>query len=430
MEITITFESSVPREAVVLHAWEPLGQTWNLRAKPEHGRCTFRLEGRVADQRTVRFKYLFPYEHRWEPDDYVRRIPTRRTSSFWTFDFSPRVMIRDPYRGTAPEEISFRLSTRAEFAGGSLYLWKPGAETRLTVRERERDPDQGISSFIVPVQPWMKSGFHFKCVDASGRFEPEGSNRVWRPADGAMVHLKAGQVSLRQAALQRMPITVGLIYPATLDRPPELVLRDNSESYSETLRSQGAVAPLALDARFRCALYTAAIYPEAGYTITVADDRAEPAPYHRPVRIAADDAEAARRMTALLGYDAWLAKPLALGRAHLVFHRAERTPRIETLAFQLAIGRTLAFAKIAATPDREGSWQAETEVFIGIPMRARPVARPEVDQRSEGPIASWRSFMLADAGVTELHTLDGRLGFVRGPIEMATAKASTSGGKR
>jgi len=136
MDITITFESSIQREAVVLQAWEPLGQTWSVRAKPENGRCSFRVTGQVADQRTVSFKYLYPYEHRWEPDDYVRRIPTRRVSSFWTFDFLPRVMVRDPYAETSPDAVTFFLKTRTEFVGGSLFVWKPGTERHLSGEDR------------------------------------------------------------------------------------------------------------------------------------------------------------------------------------------------------------------------------------------------------------------------------------------------------
>ena len=126
MDLSITFESSVPRQTVVLHAWEPLGQTWDIRATEDQGKFVFRLQGNVADQRTVSFKFLFPDQQCWEPDDTIRRIPTRRVSKFWAFDLSARVMIHDPYDAPPPSEVTFFLQTRAEFVGGSLYLWKPG----------------------------------------------------------------------------------------------------------------------------------------------------------------------------------------------------------------------------------------------------------------------------------------------------------------
>src|SRR4051812_30806421 len=76
MDITITFESAVARESVAIHAWEPLGHVWDVTARESVGRrFTFRLQGTTADARTIQFKFRFPGERRWEPDDYVRHVP-------------------------------------------------------------------------------------------------------------------------------------------------------------------------------------------------------------------------------------------------------------------------------------------------------------------------------------------------------------------
>ncbi len=425
MDITITFESSVPREAVVLHAWEPLGQTWDARAKSDGGRFLFRLHGDVVDQRTVSFKFLFPYDHRWEPDDYVRRIPTRRVRSFWAFDLSPRVMIHDPYAARSPSEVTFFLHSRAEFAGGSLYLWKPGTSNQRRVWEWERAAATGISSFRVPVEAWMRDGFHFKFATASDRFEPERSNRVWRPADGDTIHVKGGQVSLRRNPLVSIPITVRLLFPTLLEAPPGLVLADSAEPYRALLQASGEPVPFDRDRRFLVATYVASVFPEAAYTLAVAGGAAEPRPFHRPVRIAHDDSDARRRFTALLGYDGWLTDDLALGPVAFVFHPTAGTAPIGRLAFQVAVGQSPAFAEIPANRAVDGSWRADANVFVKIPLAAAIDAQPPVDQRSEGPVSRWRLFQLADALGTELHTVDGRLGFVRAPTATATSSLPT-----
>src|SRR5262245_10934662 len=141
MDVTIEFQSSTPRRTVVLHAWEPRGETWSVSESfPSPRRVfSFRLKGSVADQRSIRFKFRFPEERRWESDEYARCIPTRRARKLWAFDYSERVMCEDPTDGVAPQTITVRLLTRARYAGGHLYAWQPGTGANARIPESSRD---------------------------------------------------------------------------------------------------------------------------------------------------------------------------------------------------------------------------------------------------------------------------------------------------
>jgi hypothetical protein len=61
--------------------------------------------------------------------------------------------------------------------------------------ESARDDANAISTFKVTLASWMTNGFHLKlmCPGANGQFhvwEPDASNRVWRPGDGDALWLK------------------------------------------------------------------------------------------------------------------------------------------------------------------------------------------------------------------------------------------------
>ncbi|HVZ34887.1 MAG TPA: hypothetical protein VG963_20815, partial [Polyangiaceae bacterium] len=194
MDLTINFESSVPRQVVALHAWEPQGEVWDVSERSESGKnFRFRLRGAVQDQRNVQFKFRFPDEKRWEPDDYIRKIVTRRVAEFWTFDYSSRVALHPRAEKSAPEELTVQLLTQSRFAGGQLYAWRPGTDYQLWIKETSRDAKANVSSFRARLEPWMRAGFHFKFVDVRGGFESDACTRVWLPSDGNAISVKSGQ---------------------------------------------------------------------------------------------------------------------------------------------------------------------------------------------------------------------------------------------
>src|SRR3954471_9409605 len=311
MDITIHFESSLRRRTVALHAWEPQGEVWDLTATadaPEGASSfTFRVTGAVTDQRTVQFKFRFPDEKHWEGDDLIRRVATRRAQEFWTFDVSSRVTTRDPAGRRPPPVVVVSLLTRGRFVGGRLYAWQPGTSHLFQTPEAARDQAAFVSSFRVPVEPWMQGGFHFKFIDARGQFEEERHNRVWRPGDGPVVYVKSGQVSVRTKPLALQVLDVALVLPRALAKaPPPLRLRDDSEGGEASIAADPDARAAPDDTRFVVAHYRPAVFPRTPYTVCFGDTRLGGTLIVRPVRVAEDDAGADLSMMAVYGDDRWL----------------------------------------------------------------------------------------------------------------------------
>lgn len=458
MELTIVFESSIPRTSVALHAWEPQGKVWDIVQHSERAReFQFQLRGPVADQRNVRFKFRFPDEHRWEPDEYIRRIPRRGVQRFWCYDWSPRISVRPPVAPSLaartelmpPEEsarvVSIRLLTRQRYAGGALYAWKPGTEHSAWFTEHSRDESRGSSEFRLALQPWMAAGFHFKLVDAQGRFESEACNRVWRPGDGDDIVVKSGQATLLtsgalglsseagashgaapsngsahwRALPHQKHMMVGLIYPTSLGPPPELLLVDRSgEPYEEVVRAVGEPTPLARDSRFCKASYALLVYPEAPYELSSRDPAVE-GPIVRPLCVALE--EPPGELLTVLGDSRWVADFPEEARVSLVFHPRSWTRPITRLAFDLSVGNAGAFEHATARHQPDDSWRAEATVPIGLSLHATPTANEPLDRRPEGPVSSARRFALERSESLELHTVDAQPGFVRRALSVPAA---------
>lgn len=412
MDLTINFESSVPRQVVALHAWEPQGEVWDVTERTKSGKSfRFRLRGAVQDQRNVEFKFRFPDERRWEPDDYIRRIVTRRVVEFWTFDYSARVALRRAAETSAPNELTVQLLTRSRFAGGQLYAWRPGTDARVWVRETSRDPKASVSSFRTRLEPWMGSGFHFKFVDAHGGFESDACTRVWLPDDGAAISVKSGQATFWPGAPTEKSVSIDLLYPKSIGTAPELCLENEAGDVPEqSVRATGSPVPLANDARFLQASYQVSVYPNAPYTLSLRNPDLEGA-IRRPLRVAPEDAGAALKLLAVVGDARWLKAAPGRAPASLVFHPRPWTAPITRLYFDVGVGNTPAFERIAAHRTADGAWRADFSAPIGVALLATPGADRPLDQRKEGPVSTARSFALADATPLEFHTADAQLGF-------------------
>jgi hypothetical protein len=422
MDITINFESSVPRSVVVLHAWEPQGKVWDVsRRDPTGNQFRFRIEGAIADQRTVQFKFRFPDEHRWEANDFLRTIPTRRVKEFWCYDGSPRVRLHPPGQ-TAPGHLAVQLLTRARFAGGSLYAWNPATGDHAWFPQSSRRDADGVSSFLVVVSRWMQAGFHFKFVDAAGRFESDACNRVWRPADGEAISVKSGQSTLWSGPPDAKKVTITLLYPKQLTAPPALLVADESgDPHVETVCASAPGEPSQQDPRFSRASYQASVYPEASYSVQIADRTLE-GDLTRPLRVAPEDTGAELEKLAMLGDSRWLAENPARAPVSLVFHSRPWTPQLAQLSFHVAIGSGAAFDRVAAHRATDGTWRAELRAPVGMTLSVTPTADQPLDQRQDGPISTKRTLTLADVAPVELHTADAQPGFLirRGAAAIAT----------
>ncbi len=430
MEILIHFQSSVPRRSVVLHAWEPQGETWDLTARDAGGGVfSFTVKGPVADQRSIRFKFRFPDERRWEGDDLVRIVPTRRCRVFWTFDHSARVMTRDPMAGAAPRHVAIRLLTRSRFSGGALYAWQPGTDKSARFPETSRDAGQAVSRFDVRFDQadrhldWMRGGFHFKFIDRDGGFEADTCNRVWRPSDGDTVSVKSGQASVSAGDVAAKQVTIGLLYPKALGAAPALKLVDLSGEPHQEIVSPGSAPPSAAkDPRFVKADYVVSVYPEAPYALELAE-RAIEGPLSRPLRVAPGDQGSGLAKLAIVGEARWLDAEPAMAAVRIVFHPRGWTAPLGRLAFDLAVGNAPPFDWVPASRASDGSWQADTQAPVGLVLQALPIADKPIDRRPDGPVSARRRFELQDASSVELHTVDAQPGFVVRP-QMSAAKVA------
>jgi hypothetical protein len=424
MDLTINFESSVPRQVVALHAWEPQGEVWDVTERTEPGKSfRFRLRGAVQDQRNVAFKFRFPDERRWEPDDYIRRIVTRRAAEFWTFDYSPRVVLRAPAKRTAPTELTVQLLTQSRFAAGQLYAWRPGTDRRVWIKEGSRDAKASVSSFRIRLEPWMSAGFHFKFVDARGGFESDACTRVWLPEDGAVISVKSGQATFWAGPPTAKSVSIQLIYPKSIAAPPELRLEDEAgEVPEQAVSATGTPVPVASDARFLRASYRVAVYPNAPYSVSLRDPGVEGA-LRRPLRVAPEDEGEALELLAMVGDARWLKTFPARAPISLVFHPRPWTAPITRLHFDVGVGTTPAFERVAARATADGAWRADFSAPIGVALLATPGADRPLDQRKEGPVSTARRFALADATPLEFHTADAQIGF---KVRAASSSAAGS----
>ena len=305
-----------------------------------------------------------------------------------------------------------------------------GNITVLYVPQSSRERD--ISTFRVGVADWMMGGFNFKCVSASGEFETDRSNRVWRPADGAKIYFKTGQISLRSKPLALKPVTVSLIYPKSLGVAPSLELRDRSDSFSMTASPVSGPADYAADPRFNEASYAISIYPRSLFLISFAGQGLNgKKPFQRPMRIVEEDSGSQLEFYALLGYDGWLASPPAPTPVSFVFHPRAAARVFDSVKFHVGIGQAPAHATVAASPDGSGAWRAATSAFTGIPSYADVETSPPSSDDKRVAGLSRRAFMLTGAASAVLHTADGRGGFStqRAAAPSASSAAAAAAGR-
>jgi hypothetical protein len=127
-------------------------------------------------------------------------------------------------------------------------VWVPGTDTSFTVFESQPVQDAVTTTFVVPIDDRLRDGFHFKLIGAGSQndfrdFEPDYSNRVWRPGDGPEVWIKSGQVDLRPQAIALLNVPIDFIHPPSLGTP-RLHVEDLVDDYDATL---DPAAPVTID---------------------------------------------------------------------------------------------------------------------------------------------------------------------------------------
>jgi 1,4-alpha-glucan branching enzyme len=421
MDLSIFFESSIQRRMVVLHAWQLGGRVWDIPSTPnDAGLFHFTISEATGDPRKIHFKFRFPDERIWEGDEYERSVPTRRATTFWTFDQSPRITTRDPYAAQVPDRVQFFLYTKDQFRGGRLLIWLPETEDRIEFDEASRDNGAQVSVFDVVLLGWMRRGFHFKWVTSEGKYEGDRQNRVWRPGDGDRVFVKSGQVGLHTVPLRLMDVSIRAIYPASLRQPPKLKLSDCFDQFASVLAVGSAPKPLDSDPRFYVAEYPWTVYPRSSYSLSAIDPPL-PETHRLPIRVSEQDTGPALQLTLVVGDPNWLNTPLRSAPVRLVFS-PRRDPDSPTglaeprsLQFALGVDAAPPYDTVPAVRQDDGTWSTKTYAPVNVPLYSELVSPTDIDRRLDGPISSRRAFFLTDTTPVQLNTAGGIGGYVATP---------------
>ncbi len=408
MELHIYYQPAQPRDNVFIHAWESAGKVWDFPGeKDADGNFHFRVPGvNLPDLRDFTFKYRdhFPDGH-WESNDYERQLPTTDRQEVWTFDYTPRCLTHAPDAVVDFNQITVHVISLAKYANGKLFIWQPHTENQITLSPDSRNETSNTSTFIVPLQDWMRQGFHFKLKNADGGYESDRANRVWRPSDGAEVWLKAGQFDLRPYPIELVTETLDLLYPATLDSPPPLNLQDTSDDYADAfpaIESSDSADPL-----FRQARYAFPVYRGATYSLDFSppNTRGDPT---RLFRLRLEDEIGATK--ALYGHWPWVATlPSRTAQVKLVIHPNPSSRFGPQIPLQVGVGQASAHQDLTAQRQTDGIWQAEAQVFPELPQYIELLPADGLEERWLGnPLTSHRrEFTPPPCGPTVYHTLDG-----------------------
>jgi 1,4-alpha-glucan branching enzyme len=361
-----------------LHAWD--GRlAWDLPGVRNGSLWDFQIPD-VPDARRLQFKFrqVDPVSHAevWESDDYVRRVRRAGVTDVWSFGASARPLYADPTQAPAGTVVAanavltVHVITRSRFRGGRLYAWDPfagGQAPSAAVPEAARDDAAGVSRFDVTIQSWMVGGFHFKLLGPGGEdgdWEPEASNRVWRPADGLSVWVKSGQVSVRRAPLALTNVPMDVLYPAAA-APPGFILRDPVEQLEQALAPVGPPVPADPGGLFAVATYRVPIYPGAAYEVRAADADEPGGRLDRP--FPADSARPTATSRLVLGAPGWVANFPPVGRTVTV----AVTPRAASafaggVIVRVGVGSAAAHDAVPAALQAGGDWNAAVAAVPGV----------------------------------------------------------------
>ena len=179
------------RQEVWLHDWDQNGLVCDAAGmrSADGGSFQFTISSSTQDQREVSFKYRFE-GFDWESDDYIRTVPTTSAKKLWTFDNSARCLTAEPGTQAQFPTVTIHAISRRRFLDSQLYVWVPGPNYSLKVAERQQPRlDAVTTSFEVRLDEHLRDGFHFKLIGKGSNndfsdWEPDSSNRVWRPSDG------------------------------------------------------------------------------------------------------------------------------------------------------------------------------------------------------------------------------------------------------
>jgi 1,4-alpha-glucan branching enzyme len=307
----------------------------------------------------------------WEPDDFIRRIYLVAPNEVWTFEASPRVVYQNPFPAgvafNAGDVLDFQVLTQSAFRGGRLYVWNPYNQSNQPTffNESARNDATGVSTFTVPLLSWMTSGFHLKLMrpahdNQPDVWEPDASNRVWRPCDGVHLYLKSGQCDVRNQPFALTPVAVNVLYSAQLAAPPQFALTDLIEGSTFAVTCNGS-QPYGASPLFRVGSYTASIFPQASYSIA-SQNAVENPSLQRP--FPADPTALNKPSQCALGASAWVAKFPSMKQLPITISPLPHSSFSGGVSVQVSIGNGPSYETVAATRQPDGTWQASPDLAI------------------------------------------------------------------
>ena len=347
----------------------------------------------------------------WEGDEFTRRFRVAAPTEVWAFESSGRLLYTNPFPPGATfnrgHVVTIDLITANRYAGGRLYVWDPyNNNSSIFVVEQSRT---GVNStFSLPLASWMTKGFHFKFVSAldndSESWEPDALNRVWRPVDGDKLYLKSGQLSVRNVPLELRAIPVEVLFPATVS-PPKLDLYDPFDDFNQEL--QPTVSDFAGSPLFKIGAYTAPIYPNSVYTLTVNRLEGEH-PFVRPFPSPYAGPAAPSRL--LVGLDNWIATlPTVITQKVVVQPIPGSTGFAAGLNIQASTQLGPAHETVAAAVQADGTYVAQVTALADVrnALWLQPVSGFEYE------LYAWidkkRFYVPSNAAIT-CHTTEGVYG--------------------
>ena len=367
-----------------IHVWQAAwdgNNVWDTKGTSNADVIDFQLPA-VADPRLLQFKFYSTTpasgQSSWESDAFVRRIFLTAPVEVWTFEISPRVIYQNP----APpgvvfntgDVLTFQVITQSAFRGGQIYVWNPydSNVNPMYFPESARDDANGISTFRVTLAQWMTSGFHLKLMRPAANnqpavWEPDASNRVWRPCDGTSLCLKSGQCDVRTQPLALTPVPLEVLYNAGAPDAPQFTLTDLVEGSTFPVESSATqlygASPL-----FKVAAYSVQIYPGASYAITSAQNIENP-PLQRP--FPADPSAVGNVSRCVLGASAWVDAFPGVAAIPLSITPLQASSFSNGVSVQVSLGNGPVYDTVAANRQPDGSWQAPLDLSLNTTTSIR-----------------------------------------------------------
>lgn len=425
MDIIIHYfpTNSTPNPSQIkLHAWEPGGKVWNIlgTADPTDGSLRFLISAPdLEDPRTLNFKYQFP-DGSWERDDFTRQIPTSETRELWTFPFTARCLTNAPGSNNGINTITLHVVTLSKYAGGQVYVWSTDHTNVRFFNEQSRDESTHLSSFELPLEPWMKSGFYFKLKTRDQRWEPDRANRIWKPSDGSQIWTRGDRFDVRSQPLQFAPTTFVLSHPQQVS--PQLIIYDGDDN--ERITPQPASPQYSIpDPIFIQSQFQINVYCDINYSVGFDGES-----FNRPFRLRSETDSTAPSY-ALLGNHQWFSQPIPRRvKAKLTILPNPTSQIGTTLSLRVGVGDANAHEQTTAHKQPDGTWYVELDAFPLVQQWMEfQLPNGLKEARLGKPLPSNRRFFTPqDTATINLYTMDG----ISGCSETATTLKEVSPDQR